>query len=130
MKDDVSDTRFKPKCRMFLGIGIASMAFAFPAHASVPTQGCSDLAQGSNATLSKPDVSSELTFLRQMSLHDNLGFEKHRLLATCTATCTADGGGTYSQEPGCTYTQTCGGRPKLQARDNNQGLTERKESQL
>jgi len=98
-----------------LGIGIGSMAVGMRAHASVPTEGCSVVPTAATVNFSTVQVSKELEYLRRLDLHDSLGFDNNRLLmATCSATCTADGGGTYTQEPGCTYTQTCGGRPKLQ----------------
>ena len=117
MKKHLSSARKKLQpYRMLLGIGLgmASIGVAMPAHASVPTQGCSDSAPPSTiATFSHVQVSKELAFLRQFDLHENLGFGSNKLLAaTCSGTCNPDGSGSYSQEPGCTYTQTCGGGGK------------------
>ena len=98
-----------------LGLGMASIGVAMPAHASVPTQGCSDSAPPSTiATFSHVQVSRELAFLRQIDLHETLGFAGNKLLAdsTCSGSCGADGSAHYSQSAGCTYTQTCGGNPK------------------
>lgn len=119
MKKHLSSAKKKLQpYRMLLGIGlgIGTIGVAMPAHAFVSTQGCSDSAAASStAKFSSIQVSSELTFLRQMDLHGNLGFGSNKLLAaTCSGTCNADGSGSYSQEPGCTYTQTCGGKKPLQ----------------
>lgn len=98
-----------------LGLGVGSICIAMPAHASVPTQGCSDsVSPSSIATLSHVQVSRELAFLRQIDLHQDLGFAGSKLLAdsTCSGSCGSDGSAHYSQSAGCTYTQTCGGNPK------------------
>jgi hypothetical protein len=96
-----------------LGIGLSSMMFAMPANASVPSEGCSAVPAPATQNLSTVQVSKELEFLRRIDFHGNLGFDNSRLLiATCSGTCNADGSGSYTQEPGCTYTQTCGGGGK------------------
>ncbi|HLJ27834.1 MAG TPA: hypothetical protein VKY85_14070 [Candidatus Angelobacter sp.] len=115
MKKDSAGPKFKPPYRVLLGIGIASVAFAMPAHASVPTPGCSDVAPAPNvANFSSVEVSRELAFLRRIDLHQSLGFANSSLLAdaTCTGSCGSDGSAHYSQAAGCTYNQTCGGNPK------------------
>ncbi|HLJ27835.1 MAG TPA: hypothetical protein VKY85_14075 [Candidatus Angelobacter sp.] len=103
------------KYRVLLGfgIGLGSMAIAAPAHASVPTRGCSDVAPAASvANFSTVQVSRELAFLRRLDLHENLGFGNNLVAATCTGTCNPNGSGSYAQEPGCSYTQSCGGKPK------------------
>jgi hypothetical protein len=99
-----------------LGIGISSMAVGAPVHASIPPESCSAPQAATTANFSTIQVSKELEYLRRLDLHENLGFATKNLLiqTACSATCSADGGGTYTQTPGCTYTQTCGGRPTVQ----------------
>ncbi len=98
-----------------LGIGLSSIALSLPAHASIPNQGCSETPTASSAAanFSSVQVSQELAFLRQIDLSGDLGFGRKQLLtATCSGACNPDGSGSYTQEPGCTYTQTCGGGTK------------------
>jgi len=116
MKTKLTSTKSKLhpyRVLLGLGLGIGSITVAAPAHAFVPTQGCSGTGRASNtANFSSVEVSREVAFLRQIGLHENLGFASHKILAdaACTGTCNADGSGSYSQQPGCTYTQTCGGK--------------------
>jgi len=116
MKTKLSSAKKLHPYRMLLGLGlgIGSMTVAMPAHASTSTQGCDATAASRTANFSSVQVGKELAFLRRLDLHDNLGFGSSKLLladAACTASCGADGSANYSQSAGCTYTQTCGGKP-------------------
>lgn len=96
-----------------LGIGLGSMVVAMPANASVPSEGCAAVPAPAAVNFSTVKVSKEVEFLRRLDLEGNLRFAGSNLLvAVCTGTCNKDGSGSYTQEPGCTYTQTCGGGGK------------------
>lgn len=97
-----------------LGVGIASVVAVTPAHASTPNVGCTVAPLTTPVALSDEEVARRISTLRQVGL-DSLS-EKvrsllgpNRLESSCFGQMTGGGGCTYSQEPGCNYTQNCGG---------------------
>ncbi|HLJ27833.1 MAG TPA: hypothetical protein VKY85_14065 [Candidatus Angelobacter sp.] len=119
MKIHVKEPRRKSRSHpllLGLGIGIASITAATPAHANaLPTACASEPVTNTTIQLSDDELLQRIATLRRgvglENLHDKILplLGPNQLTASCFGQMTGGGGCGYSQEPGCSYTQNCGG---------------------